>query len=328
VFSIFGYVEYGAERLDVSLKKLDLSMLTMLALFFIYIASVFALSMGTVSLILPPNNSWISGSNDTIVFVFNYTGESIPSSCELVLGNRGYGMTGFITSGMNITMYANSTLNEGTHLWYVNCTNTTSVQSEKWTLNIGEALVSSNNTENASEDVSSNETANGTNKSYAETKPAEANESSENVSIVLPEKYVLPKKYRKLPVGIPGHEKVRIGHRVAWLFKAAPSEFSKLVIPWGATDISIMAVYGDQFIPVDNYTLSDARKGFILRPSGHDGAELFIASYSTEPPKLKEKKEGKYKKLLIVESDLHYENVEVTTALPTPAPKKGRALSA
>ncbi|UCD02666.1 MAG: hypothetical protein JSV63_02655 [Candidatus Aenigmatarchaeota archaeon] len=101
-----------------------------------FILSVFGAGIDTVNLISPDNATWTNDDNDTIAFTFNYTGENTTASCELFIDGTGYNINSTVYNDTQNTMYANDTISENTHTWYVNCTNTTTTQSSIWTLNI------------------------------------------------------------------------------------------------------------------------------------------------------------------------------------------------
>ena len=100
------------------------------------ISFVLALGVDLVNLESPANNSWTSGTNDTISFTFNYTGENATASCELFIGDIGFGVTPNVLVDTSTTIYANSTISDGANDWYVNCTNVSTVMSDIWFLNV------------------------------------------------------------------------------------------------------------------------------------------------------------------------------------------------
>ena len=101
--------------------------------------AVFVMGAGidSVSLVTPANDSWTTGTNETIAFVFNYTGENASASCELFFNDTAYGLNVSTLNATSTTLYGNATIAEGTDIaWYVNCTNGSTVMSDVWYLNV------------------------------------------------------------------------------------------------------------------------------------------------------------------------------------------------
>jgi len=107
-----------------------------------YAISAFAAGINAVNLLSPASNSWTSGTNGTIVFLFNFTGDNQTASCQLFINGTGFGVNSTARNTTNTMIMANSTISEGTNVWYVNCTNTTTIQSSTWALNVDRTLPS------------------------------------------------------------------------------------------------------------------------------------------------------------------------------------------
>ncbi|MBN2042757.1 MAG: hypothetical protein JW754_03030, partial [Candidatus Aenigmarchaeota archaeon] len=105
---------------------------------FLAFVQIFVLAAGidSVNLVSPVDGSWTKSDNDTIQFIFNYTGDNATASCELFISGVPSGTNSTVISNISTTIYANSSLSEGTISWYVNCTNETSVNSSAYTLNV------------------------------------------------------------------------------------------------------------------------------------------------------------------------------------------------
>ncbi len=90
---------------------------------------VFAAGINEVLLLSPGNNTWTSGTNGTIAFVFNYSGENESAVCTLFVMNSSSEFAGANASSASnttsTTLYSNLTIEEGARRWYVNCTNET-----------------------------------------------------------------------------------------------------------------------------------------------------------------------------------------------------------
>jgi len=116
-------------------------------IFFLFghIFHVLAASIDSVNLVSPENNACTSQDNDSINFTFNYSGNSENSSCILYITNStndfvAVGYYPYISNGLNIDFKSNTSITEGTRQWYVNCTNSTTVQSDVRTLNVSRLL--------------------------------------------------------------------------------------------------------------------------------------------------------------------------------------------
>ncbi len=100
------------------------------AVFFVsYQIIVFAAGIDSVNLVSPENGTWFSKDNDTIKFIFNYTGENATASCELFVEGTPSGTNSSVINNTNTTIYSNSSLSEGHLSWLVNCTNGSSLAS-------------------------------------------------------------------------------------------------------------------------------------------------------------------------------------------------------
>ncbi len=97
---------------------------------------VFAAGVDVVSLVSPGNDSWTNSNNDTIQFIFNYIGNNSTASCEIFIAGIPNGTNATVLNNTNTTMYANSSIPEGSINWFVNCTNSTSANSSTYILNV------------------------------------------------------------------------------------------------------------------------------------------------------------------------------------------------
>ena len=114
----------------------------LISILFISIFSYFVYAAGidTINLISPQNNSWTNGTNDTIVFTFNYTGDNLTTHCSLringVVVDINYTIESF-DNNTNINILSNDNINEGSFYWEMNCTNQTdTLTSNNYTLNV------------------------------------------------------------------------------------------------------------------------------------------------------------------------------------------------
>ena len=98
---------------------------------------VIAATVDSVTLVSPANNSWTNSTNDSIAFIFNYTGSNATdASCELFVGGVGFGLNANTVNATDTTLYANDTIDEGFYNWSVTCTNESSPSSSNFTLNV------------------------------------------------------------------------------------------------------------------------------------------------------------------------------------------------
>ena len=136
--------------------KLKLYLLSILLFFVLLpVLYVFAAGIDSVGLVLPGNDTLSNQDNDTITFTFNFTGDNASASCVFYVTNStsDFVAVGENTTVLNVTntdIQSNSSIAEGVRQWYVNCTNSTTIQSAIWTLNIDrtEPLVTINNPSN------------------------------------------------------------------------------------------------------------------------------------------------------------------------------------
>lgn len=122
----------GAARTGVGIA----SILLLITFFTVYILPVFGAEVDAVNLVSPGNDTWTSGSNDTINFTFNYTGENLTASCELFIDSTGVGVNGTVLNNTNTVINANTSISDGTHYWNMTCTNSTSQTSDTWILKV------------------------------------------------------------------------------------------------------------------------------------------------------------------------------------------------
>ncbi|MBN2331341.1 MAG: right-handed parallel beta-helix repeat-containing protein, partial [Candidatus Aenigmarchaeota archaeon] len=107
--------------IKVSLPVLAILLLTR-------ILSVLGAGIDVVYLISPADVAWINGTNDTIAFQFNFTGDNATADCQLFINETAY-YSGNVNASTNTTWYANDTITEGLKIWQVNCTNGTAANS-------------------------------------------------------------------------------------------------------------------------------------------------------------------------------------------------------
>jgi len=95
----------------------------------------FLLFVGTVSgssvnLILPENNTITNLNNDSLQFVYNHTGSLAGIvNCTLYIDENPVNYSTDVPANTSQSVYSNQSWSEGTHYWYVNCTNGTSQKS-------------------------------------------------------------------------------------------------------------------------------------------------------------------------------------------------------
>jgi len=90
----------------------------------------------TVYLMSPENNSYTNLNNKSLHFIYNHTGTLAGTvNCTLYLDGNPVNYSTNITANTSWTVYSNQSWSEGTHYWYVNCTNGTDTESS---LDIGQ----------------------------------------------------------------------------------------------------------------------------------------------------------------------------------------------
>jgi len=93
-------------------------------------------SSHTVNLISPANNSYTNLNNKLLQFVYNHTGTLTGIvNCTLYIDGNPVNYSINVPANTSWTVYSNQSWNEGTHYWYVNCTNGTDTESS---LDIGQ----------------------------------------------------------------------------------------------------------------------------------------------------------------------------------------------
>ncbi|MBN1377196.1 hypothetical protein JW949_02580 [Candidatus Woesearchaeota archaeon] len=83
----------------------------------------------SINLISPSDNNWTNGTNNTITFTFNYTGNVSNSSCTLYIDGSAYGTNSTVLNNTNTIIYANNTITEGSHFWNVTCNDTFEIKN-------------------------------------------------------------------------------------------------------------------------------------------------------------------------------------------------------
>jgi hypothetical protein len=127
-----------------------------LLLAFYPILLVLAAGVDSISLVSPVNGTLSNLDNESINFIFNWTGDNATAVCTLYMKNStgelvDVGQNDTTLNETNTTLQSNKTIEEGVRLWYINCTNETETMvSFNWTLNIDrtEPLVTINNPTN------------------------------------------------------------------------------------------------------------------------------------------------------------------------------------
>jgi len=90
----------------------------------------------TVNLISPENNTITNLNNNSLQFIYNHTGSLTGVvNCILYLDGNSVNYSMDVAANTNQSVYSNQSWNEGTHYWYVNCTNGTDTESS---LDIGQ----------------------------------------------------------------------------------------------------------------------------------------------------------------------------------------------
>ncbi|MAG38674.1 hypothetical protein CMO90_01170, partial [Candidatus Woesearchaeota archaeon] len=97
------------------------------AILFLLVVLLVSAAISYVTIYDPADLSasgWINGTNDTIDFRFNWTGGPIAlANCTLYIDDDNYGNESNVLENVTTTILANKTLDNGTHTWYVNCSN-------------------------------------------------------------------------------------------------------------------------------------------------------------------------------------------------------------
>jgi hypothetical protein len=100
-----------------------------------FVPSVQALPFYNVTLESPSNG--IATTDNTPDFVFNYSGMNDTASCEVFVDGTGYGINSSTNNITSTTITANASISDGTYYWVVNCTNSTTQQSDQnWSITI------------------------------------------------------------------------------------------------------------------------------------------------------------------------------------------------
>jgi len=103
----------------------------------IYIAELSVVASGhTVNLISPENNTATNLNNNSLQFTYNHTGALTETvNCTLYIDRNPVNYSIDVPANTSQSVYSNQSWNEGTHYWYVNCTNGSSQESS---LDIGQ----------------------------------------------------------------------------------------------------------------------------------------------------------------------------------------------
>jgi len=128
----------------------------------VFLATFLATANATITsiaLINPANDSWVTVSQPNFTFSAN-SSVNTSFTCELFIDNVSYGVNSSTTNNTATTITANASLAEGTHNWYVNCTDANgTVQSDIWivkvdTVNASVVIITPSAGENISGNVS------------------------------------------------------------------------------------------------------------------------------------------------------------------------------
>ena len=124
---------YNFHLLKLNLFLMDFVVCFMLL--FVYIGETSPVHH-TIYLVSPKNGSYTNQNNDTLQFVYNHTGSLTGIvNCTLYLDGNPVNYSTDVPANTNWIVYSNQSWDEGTHYWYVNCTNGTSQESS---LDIGQ----------------------------------------------------------------------------------------------------------------------------------------------------------------------------------------------
>ncbi|VVB57887.1 Uncharacterised protein [Candidatus Anstonella stagnisolia] len=100
-----------------------------LALLAVFAGSAFAAPSINITLVAPANDTWSNGTNNTIAFIYNYTGGLNDTiACALMINGvnktENISLAGNATY-LNTAVFSNSSIADGTLTWNINCTNAT-----------------------------------------------------------------------------------------------------------------------------------------------------------------------------------------------------------
>ena len=88
------------------------------------------LANATIYLVSPENNSHTNLNNNSLQFVYNHTGSLTGVvNCTLYLDGNPVDYSTDVPANEDKAVYSNRSWIEGTHHWYVNCTNGTATES-------------------------------------------------------------------------------------------------------------------------------------------------------------------------------------------------------
>jgi len=102
---------------------LEITITVIAILLTIYLA--LAAPINNVNLLSPQTNIWTNGTNNTIAFIFNYTGDATTANCTLYINDLDYGTNTTTQNNTQTTIYANDTIPEGLFNWTIFCINET-----------------------------------------------------------------------------------------------------------------------------------------------------------------------------------------------------------
>jgi hypothetical protein len=97
--------------------------------------SALALGINLVTPVSPANLSWTAGTNSTVQFIFNYTGDNATASCMLFINSVEVDVNASVPNATSAVLYSNTTL-PAVSMWYAICTNVSSVSSQVSTLRV------------------------------------------------------------------------------------------------------------------------------------------------------------------------------------------------
>ena len=128
-------------------------MLLLVSLSLIYF--VVAAAIDNVNIEQPANNLWTNGTNNTIPFIFNYTGSELVVNCTLHFNGTLHGTNKTTQNNTQTTMYSNNTFSEGWFQWNISCINHTGSEVYSTTRNLGIDYTAPITTDDAPTGVSS-----------------------------------------------------------------------------------------------------------------------------------------------------------------------------
>ena len=123
-------IEEGREKEHIRYGHLFFGVSLAVIYFMLLFAGVGVVSAHTVNLISPENNIITNLNNNSLQFIYNHTGTLTGIvNCILYLDGNPVNYSIDVPANTSQSVYSNQSWSEGTHYWYVNCTNGTSQES-------------------------------------------------------------------------------------------------------------------------------------------------------------------------------------------------------